>query len=147
MVADEIRPPIKPPAAIEVRRVSNGPTRDAFCAIGSICFHVPLPWFQEVFESPTVWENFAAYVGYADQEPVATTAIVVGGGVLGVYNVATLPGRQRQGYGETVMRSALADARSRLGIHRSILQSTPAGLHLYERMGYRKVTTVAVYAS
>ena len=147
MVADEILPPVKPPAAMEVRRVSSGPTRDAFCAIGSICFHVPLPWFQEVFESPTVWENFAAYVGYADQEPVATTAIVVGGGVLGVYNVATLPGRQRLGYGETVMRAALADARSRLGIQRSILQSTPAGLHLYERMGYHKVTTVAVYAS
>ncbi len=147
MVAEEVLPPVKPPAVLEVRRVSDGPTRDAFCAIGSVCFHVPLVWFQEVFESPSVWENFAAYVGYADQEPVATSAIVVGGGALGVYNVATMPGRQRQGFGETVMRYALEDARGRLGIRRSILQSTPAGLHLYERMGYRKVTTVAVYAS
>ena len=147
MVADEIAPPVKPPAPLEVRRVSGGPTRDAFCAIGSICFHVPLPWFQEVFESSTVWENFAAYVGYAAQEPVATAAIVAGGGALGVYNVATMPGQQRRGYGETVMRYALADAQRRLGLRRSILQSTPAGLHLYQRMGYRIVTTVAVYAS
>ena len=147
MVADEIRPPVKPLVPLDVLRVSEGPTRDAFCAIGSVCFHVPLPWFQEVFESPSVWENFAAYVGYADGDPVATAAIVVGGGALGVYNVATLPGHQRQGFGEGVMRYALADAQSRLGIRRSILQSTPAGLHLYDRMGYRKVTTIAVYAS
>jgi ribosomal protein S18 acetylase RimI-like enzyme len=147
MVAEEIQPPVKPPASLDVRRVSSGPTGDAFCAIGSVCFHVPLAWFQEVFESPAVWEQFAGYVGYADEEPVATAAIVVGGGALGVYNVATVPGRQRLGFGETVMRYALADARRRFGIRRSILQSTPAGLHLYERMGYRKVTTVAVYAS
>jgi len=147
MVADEILPPLKPLPSMDVRRVSNGPTRDAFCAIGSVCFHVPLPWFQEVFESPSVWDKFAAYVGYADSEPVATAAIVAGNGVLGVYNVATLPGRQRQGFGETVMRYALEDARARSGICRSILQSTPAGLHLYDRMGYRKVTNVAVYAS
>ncbi len=147
MVAEEIRPPAKPLPSLRVRRVSDGPTRDAFCAIGSVCFHVPLPWFQEVFESPAVWENFAAYVGYADEEPVTTAAIVVGGGALGVYNVATLPGRQRQGFGEAVMRYALDDARARLGIRPSILQSTPAGLRLYERMGYRKLTTVAVYAS
>lgn len=147
MVAEDIRPAVRPPSAIDVRRVCSGPTRDAFCAIGSVCFHVPLAWFQEVFDSPAVWEHFAGYVGYADQEPVSTTAIVVGGGALGVYNVATLPGWQRRGFGETVMRSALADARRRLGIQRVILQSTPAGLRLYERMGFRRVTTVAVYAT
>lgn len=147
MVAEKIEPPVHPPAPVEIRRVCTGPTRDAFCAIGSVCFHVPLPWFQEVFDSPGVWEHFAGYVGYYDEEPVSSTAIVVGGGALGVYNVATLPGRQRRGFGETVMRHALADARRRLGLSRVILQSTPAGLHLYERMGFRKVTSVAVYAS
>jgi ribosomal protein S18 acetylase RimI-like enzyme len=147
MVAEEVRPPVKPLAPLDVRRVSDGPTREAFCAIGSVCFHVPLPWFEEVFESPSVWKNFAAYVGYSDRDPVATAAVVLGGGALGVYNVATTPARQRQGFGEAIMRYALADAQSRLGIRRSILQSTPAGLHLYERMGYRKVTTVGVYAS
>jgi len=147
MVADEIRPPVKPPAQIHVRRVSDEPTQNAFCAIGSVCFHVPIAWFREVFDSPAVWDQFAGYVGYADQEPVSTAAIVAAGDALGVYNVATMPGRQRRGYGETVMRHALADAARRHGIRRSILQSTPAGLDLYIRMGYRTVTSVAVYAS
>jgi len=77
---------------------------------------------------------------------VSTAAIVVGGGVLGVYNVATVPGHQHKGYAEAVMRHALEDAARRHGIERTILQSTPAGHRLYERMGYRTVTTVSVYS-
>jgi ribosomal protein S18 acetylase RimI-like enzyme len=64
-----------------------------------------------------------------------------------VYNVATVPGHQRQGYGEAVMREALAETQRRNGIERVILQSTPAGYRLYERMGFRTVTSVAVYSA
>ena len=130
-----------------MRRVGDGPECEHFCGIGSVCFHVPFPWFQEVFASGSVWERFASYVGYADGEAVSTAATVIGGGAVGVYNVATLPGSQRRGYGEAVMRHALAEARREHGIARSVLQSTPAGYRLYERMGYRTVTKVAVYAS
>jgi len=147
MIADCLAPPVRPLPALEVRRVADDTTRDAFCAIGSVCFHVPLSWFHEVFDSHTVWERFHAYVGYRDGEAVSTAAIVVGGGALGVYNVATLPGHQRRGFGEAVMRHALADARGCYGLERSILQSTPAGLRLYERMGFRTVTRVAVYST
>ncbi len=147
MVAERIAPPLKPLPQIDVRRVSNGPTRDAFCGIGSTCFHVPISWFNEVFDGKGVWDRFAAYVGYSDGQPVSTAALVIGGGAVGVYNVATLPGCQRHGYGEAVMRHALQEARREHGIERSILQSTPAGYRLYERMGYRTVTKVSVYAT
>lgn len=147
MVAERIEPPVRPLPPIEVRRVRNGSTRDAFCGIGSTCFHVPIPWFSEVFGSESVWERFAAYVAYVDGDPVSTAAIVIGSGAAGVYNVATLPGRQRKGYGEAVMRYALAEARREHGIESSVLQSSPAGYRLYERMGYRTVTKIAVYSS
>jgi ribosomal protein S18 acetylase RimI-like enzyme len=147
MLADRIEPPLKPPAHLEVRRVCDAATRSAFCAIGSTCFHVPLSWFCEVFDSESVFQRFAAYVGYVDGEPASTTALVIGGGVVGVYNVATLPQHQRKGYGETVMRHALADARRDHGIERTILQSTTAGYRLYERMGFRPVTRVGVYST
>jgi ribosomal protein S18 acetylase RimI-like enzyme len=147
MIAECILPPVRPLPHLEVRRVADAGTRDAFCAIGSLCFHVPIAWFREVFESQTVWDQFAGYVGYLDGEPVSTTATVIGGGAVGVYNVATVPGHQRRGYGEAVMREALDDARLRHGIECSILQSTPAGLRIYERMGYRTVTSVSVYST
>jgi ribosomal protein S18 acetylase RimI-like enzyme len=147
MLAERVAPPVKRLPRMEVRRVRDGGARDAFCGIGSACFHVPVLWFQEVFDSESVWERFAAYVGYADGEPVSTAATVIGCDAIGVYNVATLPDRQRLGYGEAVMRYALAEARREHGMERSVLQSTPAGYKLYERMGYRTVTKVAVYAA
>jgi ribosomal protein S18 acetylase RimI-like enzyme len=147
MVAERVAPPVKRLPPIEVRRVRSAAGREAFCGIGSTCFHVPFLWFQEVFDSESVWDRFAGYVGYVDGEPVSTTATVMGCDAIGVYNVATMPDNQRLGYGEAVMRYALADARREHGIERSILQSTPAGLKLYERMGYRTVTRIAVYAA
>jgi GNAT superfamily N-acetyltransferase len=147
MVAERVLPPERPLPALRVRRVGDNPTRDAFCAIGSLCFNVPMAWFREVFEPDSVWSRFAGYVGYVNEEPVSTAAIVADRECLGVYNVATLPGHQRRGYGEAIMRYALADAQREHGIEQSILQSTPAGYKLYERMGYRAVTRVAVYSS
>ena len=147
MVAERILPPVKPLPWLSVERVWDGGARDAFCAIGSVCFNVPISWFREVFDSGAVWERFAAYVGYTGGEPVSTAAVIMGGGAMGVYNVATLPGHQRRGYGEAVMRYALEETRKEHGIERSILQSTPAGYRLYERMGYRTVTRVAVYST
>jgi ribosomal protein S18 acetylase RimI-like enzyme len=147
MLAEEILPPLRPLPSIDVRRVCDGPVKDAFCAIGSTCFNVPLAWFCEVFDGPGVWKDFAAYVGYIDGEPVSTAATVLGGGVIGVYNVATLHAYRRAGYGEAVMRHAVEQTRRRHGLSRTILQSTPQGFELYQRMGYRNVTRVAVFCS
>lgn len=147
MVTEHLAPPMKKPARIEVRRVCDENTREAFCAIGSVCFHVPLSWFYEVFDNGSVWERFVAYVGYVDGEPVSTTALVIYGKTVGVYNVATLPHFQRKGYGEAVMRYALAETRREHGLQRTILQSTPAGYKLYERMGFRTITRVGVFST
>ena len=147
MVAECILPPVKPLPNLEIRRVADPATRDAFCAIGSTCFHVPVPWFREVFDNDSIWDRFIGWVGYTNGEPVSTAATVIGGGAVGVYNVATMPEHQKRGYGEAVMRHAVADAQRRHGINQTILQSTPAGHRLYQRMGFRTVTNVAVYAS
>jgi ribosomal protein S18 acetylase RimI-like enzyme len=147
MVAERVLPPARRLPEIDVRRVRNGATREAFCAIGSLCFHVPLAWFREVFDSDSVWENFAAYVGYVDGEAVSTTAIVMGADAVGVYNVATVPEQRRRGYGEALMRHAVEEAQRKHGVEQVILQSTPAGYKLYERMGFRTVTRVAVYST
>lgn len=147
MVAERIAPPVKPLPLVTVRRVGDAATRAAFCSIGSVCFHVPINWFREVFDNHLVWDRFAAYVAFHNEAPVSTAAIVMGGGAVGVYNVATMPDQQGHGYGEAVMRYAVAVAQKEHGIERTTLQSTPAGLHLYQRMGYRTITRVSVFAS
>jgi ribosomal protein S18 acetylase RimI-like enzyme len=147
MIAERVLSPQRQLPLVEVRRVAGEAVKDAFCAIGAMCFNVPLAWFREVFDNQSVWNDFASYVGYVNGEPVSTTATVIGGGVVGVYNVATVPGYQRRGYGEAVMRHALEQARLEHGLSRTILQATPQGLDLYQRMGYRTVTSVAVFCS
>jgi len=148
MLAEHVKSPVHELPRLEVRPVADEPTWRAFCQIGSFCFNVPLPWFQEVFEDPKVWQNgFTGYVGYVDGDAVSTAATVIAGGAVGVYNVATLPGHQGRGFGEAIMRHALDRARDRNGIERTVLQSTPQGIRLYERMGYKAVTSVAVYTS
>lgn len=147
MVAERLAPQRRELPTLEVRRVGPGQTSHDFCAIGSTCFHVPPLWFQEVFAADAVWDEFVSWVGYVDGEPVSTAATVLGAGVVGVYNVATLPGHQRRGYGEAVMRHALEEARHEHAIERTVLQATSQGLKLYERMGYRTVTRVSVYSS
>jgi len=147
MLAEEVLPPARELPEMDMRRVCDGPVKDAFCAIGSTCFNVPLAWFCEVFDGRSVWDDFAAYVGYVGGEPVSTAATVVGGGAVGIYNVATLPERRRAGYGEAVMRHALEQARREHGVARTILQSTPQGFDLYRSMGYQTVTSVAVFCS
>ena len=147
MIAETLRPPTRRLPEIEVRRVRDCRTGDDFRGIGSVCFHVPIAWFNEVFDHNAVWDRFAAYVGYVDGEPVSTAATVACGNTIGVYNVATLPGHQRRGYGEAVMRQALAEAERERPSRPVVLQSTEAGLRLYDRMGFRTIARFSVYAS
>jgi ribosomal protein S18 acetylase RimI-like enzyme len=85
------------------------------------------------------------WVGYTGGRAVCIVTVVVGGGVLGVYSVGTLPEYQRRGFAETAMRYALARATERTGLRASVLQSTAQGMNLYTRMGYRVVTRFGVY--
>ena len=147
MVAERVLPPRRRLPRVEVRRVCNSATQEAFCSVGSVCFNVPLSWFREVFETNTVWDRFAGYVGYVGAEPICTAAVVINANVAGIYNVATIPGHQRRGYGEAMMRHALETTKREHGVERSLLQSTKAGYALYERMGYRPITNVAVYST
>jgi ribosomal protein S18 acetylase RimI-like enzyme len=148
MLAERLLPPRRELPEIEIRRVTDEPTRQAFCDIGCTCFHVPLNWFREIFLRRQLWDgDFVGYVGYANGEPVATAATVTAADAVGVYNVATLPAHRRRGHGEAVVRHALEQARQQSGCERTILQATQHGLALHLSMGYKTVTTVRVYAS
>lgn len=148
MAAERLLPASGTLPELEIRRVSEGQTRLAFCAIGSACFRVPGPWFEEIFEPESIWtEPMAGYVGYVAGEPVATVLTWVSRDAAGVYNVATAPGHRRKGCAEALLRHALEQARQRCGVERTILQSTDDGFSLYERMGYRTVGRVGVYSS
>jgi len=148
MLTERVLPPARPLPRLECRRVEDDRTRSAFSYIMSICFGIPLPISSEIYFSERLWRShFTGYLGYVDGNPVSTTATLVAGGTVGVYAVATLPVHQRNGYAEALVRHTLQQARQSSGLDRTILQSSPAAVSLYERLGYRTVTRYAVFAA
>ena len=153
MVADSLRASggflqkSRPAAVLDIRRAEGPRMMDDFRAIGSACFHVPPVWFSEVFDDSIPSREFVCWVGYRGGKPVATAATVTSDGVIGLYNIATVPEEQRRGYGEAITRHAIAAASSASGLRRVILQSTSQGERLYKRLGFREVSRLVVFNS
>jgi ribosomal protein S18 acetylase RimI-like enzyme len=148
MAADSLVMPWRRPPQIEIVPVNDLATRRAFCQIGAVCFHVPLNWFEEVFDDRMHdRRDFVPWLAFANGEPVATAATVLAAGAVGVYNVGTLPGYRGRGIGETIVRFAIHRATHTSGIGRTVLQSTSYGYDLYRKMGYRTVGQVLVFTS
>jgi ribosomal protein S18 acetylase RimI-like enzyme len=148
MEAERIEPPAPRLPALDIRRVESAQTLEDFRAIGSVCFHVPIAWFSEVFdENVAAHGKFVCWVGYSDGLPIATAGTVSCDGVAGLYNVATVPKYRGRGWGEAITRYAIAAAMRENTIERAILQSTSQGLSLYRKMGFETVTRILVYNS
>ncbi len=148
MAAETLAPPARPLPELDYRPIADTPTRLAFCHIASVAFSLPFAVTEQVYASARVWgQDFTGHIGYLAGEPVTMAATVCQAGVIGVYSVATLPPHERRGYGEAVTRHAIDAARRATGLDHSVLQATRRGLPLYERMGYRTVTTFSIYVS
>jgi ribosomal protein S18 acetylase RimI-like enzyme len=153
MVADSLRDSARfslrsrPAPELEIRRADDVRTMSDFRTVGSVCFHVPPAWFGEVFDDSIPSREFRCWVGYQDGRPVATAATVASHDVIGLYNVAAIPGEQKKGFGEAITRHAIGEAANESGLRRVILQSTWQGERLYRKLGFREVSRLVVFNS
>lgn len=81
------------------------------------------------------------YIGYFNDEPVATAMRFVSHRIAGVFNVSTIPSARRRGIGAAITWRAALDGRAE-GCIASYLQASDMGEPVYRRMGYR---TIAEY--
>lgn len=84
------------------------------------------------------------YLGLFNEKPVATSLLYLSGGVAGIYNVATLPEVRHRGIGSALTVAPLLEARVH-GYRIGTLQSSPMGLNLYRRLGFREYCTFHAY--
>lgn len=84
------------------------------------------------------------YLGRLAGKPVATSLLYLGGGVAGIYNVATLTDFRHQGIGSALTLAPLLQARA-WGYQIGTLQSSPMGINLYRRLGFREYCTFQAY--
>jgi GNAT superfamily N-acetyltransferase len=146
MLADALAPPVRPLPKIECLPVTDRITRQNFCALTALSFDIPMNIAKAVYEPERAWHGtYRGFVGMAGGTPVAIVALVTTGDALGVYSLSTLPDCRRMGYGEALLRAAIALEQERTGIRRLVLQSTEAGYSLYRRLGFREVARFSVY--
>jgi len=80
---------------------------------------------------------YQMYVGLLDGEPVASNMLFNGGGIAGVYAVATVQHARRLGIGAAITLTAFQDALA-LGYRYGGLFSTALGEPVYRRIGFRR---------
>lgn len=78
------------------------------------------------------------YVGYVDDKPVATNLAFDGGGVTGLFCIATVPECRGRGIGAAITLAPLYETRD-AGYQYAVLFASESGLRVYERTGFREV--------
>jgi ribosomal protein S18 acetylase RimI-like enzyme len=149
MLAPALSPPSRLLPEIECRAVSAPDLRAAFAGLTVTCFEIPLSVARAVYEPEAAWQGaYRGYVGMVNGAAVSIVALVRAGGAVGVYSLGTIPAHRHKGYGEALLRAALAQentARGNVPGEPLVLESTDAGYRLYRRIGFRDVTNFTVY--
>jgi GNAT superfamily N-acetyltransferase len=140
--------PRRPLPALEIRRVHDQRTRSAFARLVAGCFNIPIGITTQVYESEQVWLSpLRMYIGYHEGNAVASAGVIAEAGAIGIYSVATLPTWRRIGMAEAVMRFAVDELRAEGAEGPLVLQSSPAGLELYRKLGFSRTTRYFVFAT
>jgi len=131
---------------LTIRRVETAPEALVFAHLVSVIFHVSFPLCQCIYGNLDVWRPpVYGFLAYRVEEPVACAMVTAADGVAGFYSVGTLPHFQGRRYGENIMRHAAAYSETHLGCSLSVLQSSPAGRNLYDRLGFREFTRFSIF--
>ena len=146
MLATALLPPWRPLPKIDCRPVDSADLRAAFADLTSVCFDIAYPVARAVYEPASAWQGrYEGFVGFAGGVPVSMVALVRAPTTLGIYSLGTLPEHRRRGYGEALLRAAVARKQSGTARELLALESTEAGYPLYRRMGFQDVARFTVY--
>lgn len=145
----QLGPHASPPRDLEPRRVRSRDELRVLARLSAANWEPPdrhVERFYELAARAALRDDCPLwfYVGYLDGEPVATAELTVGGGVAGLYGVATLAAHRRRGFGMAMTLAALLDART-AGHRTAILQAAAAGVGVYRRVGFEPFGTVTEY--
>lgn len=134
------------PQGLEFRRVDNQERRRAVADINATGYEVSSEMAREALDHERLWQDGCfGYVGYLGDAAVVTATTYVRSGYLYVALVATLPEFRSRGFGQAITSYSIQEARKASGLQRVILHATPMAQSIYERLGFRSVTTFPMF--
>jgi ribosomal protein S18 acetylase RimI-like enzyme len=126
-------------ADLEIRTVADGQTLNQHVYLVAHAFHMSPDQVGKLIPTNLIHHpRWRSYVGYADGQPAAASALFITDGVAGVYWVATAEGFRRRGFGEAMTWHAIREGTA-AGCRVATLQASDMGRPIYERMGFRYV--------
>lgn len=146
MIAEQLAEPERKLPTLEFRPIGDTTTRIDFCHLMAIAFEGPFAATLDAYNAAEFWHgDFKGFLGYAPDGRAITSACTVQSETsTGIYAVATVVSERRRGYGEAVMRHALAANGASAPV---VLQSSAKGLSLYQQMGFQRETDFVIYVS
>jgi len=141
--------PLEPAGNPEVKvfRASGVDDADASADVMASAYSMPKDSVLRVLPASLIDTPGAdVYIARINGEVVGTVTLTYHGETCGIWAMGTDTARQRCGIGLRLLSTALAEARNR-GARRFFLGATPAGLRLYEGLGFETVCSARVWVS
>lgn len=145
MLAASVAPAARIPDGLELKVPDDDAGCGAVLDVNAEAYAMSLDAARSGLGRRAFWRNHFPAVGWADGQPVSTSAVFMIDGYRYVALVATAPGQQRRGYADAAMRRALETAADAHGELPTVLHATPAGFPVYERMGYAPISTHTIF--
>lgn len=134
------------PGGLSVQRVTDDATLKQWGQVCAAGFGLPdfmAAAFYDLMSSVGL-DIFLAYLGWQNDRPVATSAMILAAGVAGMYNIATIPEARQQGIGAIMTLWPLREARLR-GYKAGILHASQTGMGIYRSLGFREYCQLGQY--
>jgi len=84
-------------------------------------------------------------LAFANDRPVATSILFLTGKAAGIYFVTTLAEYRKKGIGLALTQATLQRAKE-AGVRHATLQSSPDGLHVYEKAGFKEYCRADIFS-
>jgi GNAT superfamily N-acetyltransferase len=135
---------------LSIQRIQDDGTLIEWSHALALGFEAPASRIDNIMET---WSDFLrqvdpditqAYLARLNGQPVATSLLMLGAGIAGIYGVSTIPEARRKGIGAQVTLYPLLQARSQ-GYRVGILQSSEMGHGVYQSIGFRDYCRITSY--